>query len=79
MKLILTDKFPNKEAIERVTRDYNNKLEYIPESVDAAEVPADLKGMRIFGGFHHMNSSVAKAIFKMPQRSVRELLLENQC
>ncbi|BDG78967.1 hypothetical protein ABS751_09490 [Bacillus subtilis] len=65
VKLTLTDKFPNKEAIERITKDCNNKLVYIPESVDAAEVPADLKGMRtIFGGFHHMNSSDAKAIFK---------------
>jgi hypothetical protein len=64
VSLTFTDKFPNKEAIDRITKDYKGKVNYRSTSVDASEVPADLKGVRtIFGGFHHMNPSVAKAIF----------------
>ncbi|WP_010094407.1 hypothetical protein [Ornithinibacillus scapharcae] len=65
IKLTFTDKFPNKESAERVSKDFIGQVEYYRESVDAAEVPSNLTGVRtIFGGFHHMNPTVATNILK---------------
>lgn len=63
IKFILTDKFPNSEAIGY----YGNKefIEYFNYSVDATSMPSELKGLRtLFSSFHHFKPEEAKDILK---------------
>src|SRR5215471_7863035 len=43
---ILTDKFPNIEAFQHLQTKTNREINFDTRSVDAANVPADLKGIR---------------------------------
>lgn len=63
IKFILTDKFPNNEAVEY----FKNKefIEYMNFSVDAASIPSELKGLRtLFSSFHHFKPDDARNILK---------------
>ncbi|MBN3526389.1 hypothetical protein [Paenibacillus apiarius] len=63
VKLILTDKYPNKEITGRITSEYKGKADYLSIPVDAAKVTPELKGVRtLIGGFHHMKPPIARAI-----------------
>jgi len=65
VKIILTDKFPNTSAYQYLSAKTKGGISFIDSSVDAAEVPADLKGFRtIFSGFHHFNKHTAKSVLK---------------
>ena len=82
-RFILTDKYPNLPAFERLAREHEN-IEGYPESVDATAVPSELKGFRtVFNAFHHFKPSDARAVlqsavsarqpiavFEIPERTV---------
>ena len=65
IKIILTDKFPNKNAFEFISSKTQGRISFSDTSVDAANVPECLKGFRtIFSGFHHFNHQFAKSVLK---------------
>jgi len=65
LKIVLTDKFPNKSAFELIFARTKGSISYADTSVDAADVPETLKGFRtIFSGFHHFDNHFAKLVLK---------------
>lgn len=59
----LSDKFPNIPAFELVQKQTNGAITYIPEPVDATDVPGQFTNLRtIFSAFHHFNPKLAQAI-----------------
>lgn len=84
----LTDRFPNREALERARSRSGGRLDYHPVPVDATRLPADLAGFRtLFTAFHHFPPEAGRAIladaarhrqgigvFEITQRSAKSLL-----
>ncbi len=65
ISIILTDKYPNVEAFQKIRKLSNNQINFCPESIDATSVPNDLKGIRtIFTSFHHFKPVAAKKILQ---------------
>lgn len=63
--LTMTDKYPDRGAIARTTLLGSSDTSYRPEPVDAARVPADLRGFRtFFTSFHHLRPAVAASVLK---------------
>ncbi len=63
LEVRLTDKFPNRPALERMRAASGGKIAFIAEPVDAAAVPKDLLGFRtLFTSFHHFTPEEARAI-----------------
>ncbi|MBN2580569.1 MAG: hypothetical protein JXB10_16410 [Pirellulales bacterium] len=61
--IVLTDKFPNREAALRA--ELVPGLTYDGESMDARNVPERLRGVRtLFNGFHHFRPADAQAILQ---------------
>ena len=89
IKILLTDKFPNRQAFERAKSLSNGAIDFVAESVDAADVPNNLDGFRtLFASFHHFNPRQARsilndavrknkgiAIFEATHRSLPAILL----
>lgn len=64
LKIILTDFYPNLPAFKFTKRKASN-FEYLKESVDARNVPMELKGLRTqFLSFHHFKPEDAKLILQ---------------
>lgn len=65
VRIKLTDKYPNPEAVHRWSRAASEGIEYLAEPVDATRVPDHLKGMRtLFEGFHHFRPEEARSILQ---------------
>jgi hypothetical protein len=65
VKVTLTDKYPNPEAIHKWAGASQERIEYLSEPVDAIDVPSHLKGMRtMFEGFHHFKPEQARLILQ---------------
>ncbi len=61
--VLLTDKYPNRDALGRAAADSSGRVEYRSESIDATDVPAELQGVRtMFCSFHHFRPRVARGI-----------------
>lgn len=61
----LTDFYPNQESLENFTKVDPSFFSYSTDSVDARNVPANLKGLRTqFLSFHHFNEEDAKSILQ---------------
>ena len=87
LKVLLTDYFPNIDALELAKKKADN-INYIKTPIDARNVPGNLKGLRtLFLTFHHfepkdakkilqnaVNSKNAIAIFEGQERSFVSLL-----
>ena len=87
LKITLTDYYPNISAF-KFTKVQSDNFEYIKESIDARNVPLELKGFRTqFLSFHHFKQSEAKlilqnaiasnvpiAIFEAQERSLKSIL-----
>lgn len=55
----LTDLYPNPRSIS------DPRISYVPESVDAADVPSAFNGVRtMFTAFHHFRPAAARAVLK---------------
>jgi len=64
LKIILTDFYPNLPAF-KFTKMKASNFEYLKESVDARNVPMELKGLRTqFLSFHHFKPEDAKLILQ---------------
>ena len=64
LKILLTDYFPNITAFE-YTKNQTDNIEYISNSVDARNVPKNLKGLRTqFLSLHHFRPKEAKQILQ---------------
>lgn len=89
LEVLLTDRYPNLAAAERLRRRGPEGLSYHPEPVDAMAVPPDLDGFRtMFTALHHFRPEDVRRIlmdavrsgrgigaFEFSERSVRGLLL----
>lgn len=65
MSVCLTDKYPNLSAFDNVEKNAGGRITSYPQSVDAANLPADLSGFRtIFTSFHHFGPDEAVAILQ---------------
>ncbi|MFM8433670.1 MAG: hypothetical protein ACKOQ6_01455 [Bacteroidota bacterium] len=61
----LTDKYPNVEAMRSLSQRFSQHISYTDQSVDAREVPEDLKGIRtMFVAFHHFRPEDARKILR---------------
>lgn len=64
LKVLLTDLYPNLDAFRRIRQSSSN-IDYISSSVDAANVPSHLKGLRTqFLSFHHFKPRDARRILQ---------------
>lgn len=60
--IVITDKFPNTAAFDKIA---SPTIIPIKESVDATNVPKNLRGFRtLFSSFHHFKPNQAKLILK---------------
>ncbi|MGO9576976.1 MAG: hypothetical protein ACLPTQ_21915 [Terriglobales bacterium] len=65
LQIWLTDKYPNLRAFQKVRAASENRITYYPDSVDAMNVPRELKGLRtMFTTFHHFPPEEARAILQ---------------
>lgn len=64
-RVILTDKYPNRNAFAHVAERSGGLVDYVATPVDATGVPTDLRGLRtIFNAFHHFPPELARAIIQ---------------
>ncbi|MGA2979693.1 MAG: hypothetical protein ABSD76_08890 [Terriglobales bacterium] len=65
LQIWLTDKYPNLGASQNVRGVSENRIRFYPTSVDAMNVPPELKGFRtMFTSFHHFSPDEARAILQ---------------
>ena len=70
----LTDLYPNKDALDRITRD-DPHVDARHEPVDATDVPDELPGVRtLFSGFHHFRPQDAQRILTDAAQKKRPIL-----
>jgi len=63
VRLTLTDKFPNVPAFKTIASELHGQVDYREDSIDATNVPQDLKGMRtMLVAFHHFRPEMARKI-----------------
>lgn len=63
VEAVLTDKFPNLPAFARAEQEIPGRVRGRTESTDAAQVPAELVGVRtVFNAFHHLPPQVARSV-----------------
>jgi len=63
VKVTLTDKYPNPDALRKWSESSQEGIKYLPEPVDAMCIPSHLMGMRtMFEGFHHFKPEQARLI-----------------
>ena len=63
--IILTDRFPNLTAFERVVSKSNGTITYVADSVDARAVPPNIVGFRtLFNAFHHFRPDDAVQVLR---------------
>ncbi|KTD32908.1 hypothetical protein Lnau_2556 [Legionella nautarum] len=62
--LVLTDKFPHQANAEKVNKNLA-EVSYLTESIDATELPEELKGLRtLFASLHHFKPQQVQAILQ---------------
>ncbi len=65
LQIWLTDKYPNLGALQNVRAACENHISFYPGSVEAMNVPGELKGIRtMFTSFHHFSPEEARAILQ---------------
>jgi hypothetical protein len=95
IRVCLTDKYPNRDAFEevrarcRLQSGSRSDLDFVPVSIDATQVPPELRGFRtIFSSFHHFGPRDAREIlhdavqsdegigvFELAKREVKTMLV----
>ncbi len=61
--IVLTDKFPDRDAMTALAASSGGMVQTRHDSVDASSVPADLTGLRtLFNSFHHFRAADARRI-----------------
>jgi hypothetical protein len=65
VEVLLTDLYPNLDALRRVRAATGGRLAFREESVDATRIPPGLDGFRtLFTAFHHFPPERARAILR---------------
>lgn len=65
MPILLTDKYPNLAAFEKVAEASRGALTFESASIDAMDVPAEMTGFRtVFSAFHHFNPEQAARVLR---------------
>ena len=65
VSIVMTDKFPNRAAFERVKAASGGRIDFSALSVDATAVPENLLGLRtLFNGFHHFRPDAARGVLR---------------
>ena len=65
ISMVLTDKFPNYEAYKVIKARTMGQIDFVNYSVDASNVPKDLKGFRVmFSAIHHFQPDQVKNILQ---------------
>jgi hypothetical protein len=65
LHIYLTDKYPNLEAFQKISAASGGAVRFYSASVDATNVPRELKGLRtMFSTFHHFRPAEAQAILQ---------------
>lgn len=65
INICLTDKYPNQEAFEKAYSTSHSRITFDLRSVNASEVPSELKGFRtMFSAFHHFETKDAREVLK---------------
>ena len=63
--ITLTDKFPNIEAYKHLQTKTDGAINFDTRSIDATDVPADLKGIRtMFSAIHHFQPEQVRSILQ---------------
>jgi hypothetical protein len=63
--VLLTDRFPNLAAFQKVNIASANRIDFCSDSVDATKVPPEFSGFRtMFSSFHHFPPSQARAVLQ---------------
>ena len=72
VEVCLTDKYPNITSFERLREASGGRISYCAEPVDAAKIPAQLRGFRtLFTSFHIFLRLKLRQSFKMPWTRAR--------
>jgi len=65
VRVVLTDKYPNREAFDLLHRKTGGRIDHAKEPVDASDVPSHLGGFRVmFSAMHHFRPQQVKAILR---------------
>ncbi len=76
IEIILTDKYPNLDAFKYITDNSEGNITYLNESIDAADVPDKLNGIRtMYSSFHHFDPPAAKKILLNAARNNLPILI----
>ncbi len=63
--VLLTDLYPNLSAYRHLHTASGGRIQYYEHPVNAASVPAHIKGFRtIFSGFHHFDEDTARQVLR---------------
>ncbi|WP_394835489.1 hypothetical protein LVJ94_01005 [Pendulispora rubella] len=67
---VLTDKYPNHAAFDRLERQRRRRIVGLREPIDATALPDHLVGLRtLFNALHHFRPPMARAIFAAAARA----------
>jgi hypothetical protein len=70
VEVCLTDKYPNRTAMERVRKFSGGQIQYEAQPVDVTKIPPELRGFRtMFTSFHHFRPREARAILQSAAES----------
>lgn len=65
VRVVLTDLYPNQEALQRMAATSGGRITWERESIDLTAVPARLRGFRtLFAAFHHFPPETARKILE---------------
>jgi hypothetical protein len=65
VNVVLTDYYPNLASFKLLKKRSKGRIDFVSKPLDAADIPADLKGVRtLFSAFHHFDREAAKAVLK---------------
>ena len=76
VSLILTDKYPNPETLEKFNKAHDIHIRYQAAPLDARDIDKAPEGLKtMIASFHHMNPETARAILHNASRTRQPLLI----
>jgi hypothetical protein len=74
--LVMTDLYPNADALERFNNEETPYIRYLSSPVDAADLSSGPDGLKtMVNSFHHMRPEVARSILKSAHDARQPLLI----
>ena len=76
VKMVLTDLYPNKDAIESINQRKNSNLSYHSTPVDATQLELAPEGLKtMINCFHHMPKKQARQILESASKSKQAIII----